>query len=127
MRRLAERRIDDAMAEGKFANLPGAGKPLDLEPLPADETARMTYWALRLLKRNDVTPHEVRWRKQVDGLRARIDGLVDESHLAPLVTAANELVRRVNTLGTNALGGNLAPLDYDAELARFRARTRRAG
>jgi hypothetical protein len=29
LRRLAERHIEDAMKEGKFDNLPGAGKPLD--------------------------------------------------------------------------------------------------
>lgn len=44
LRRLAEKRIEDAMEEGKFDNLPGRGKPLDLEPLPADENARMMWW-----------------------------------------------------------------------------------
>ena len=29
LRRLADRRIEDAMKEGKFDNLSGAGKPLD--------------------------------------------------------------------------------------------------
>ncbi len=29
LRRLAEKRIEDAMQEGKFDNLPGAGKPLE--------------------------------------------------------------------------------------------------
>lgn len=35
LRRLADKRIEDAMKEGKFDNLEGAGKPLDLEPMPA--------------------------------------------------------------------------------------------
>jgi len=39
LRRLADKRIEDAMAEGKFDNLAGMGKPLDLEPMPADENA----------------------------------------------------------------------------------------
>ena len=34
---LLDRRIEDAMREGKFDNLPGAGQPLDLEPMPAEE------------------------------------------------------------------------------------------
>ena len=29
--RIAERRIKEAMSRGEFENLPGAGKPLDLE------------------------------------------------------------------------------------------------
>src|SRR5439155_8100542 len=40
LRRLAEKRIEEAMKEGKFDNLAGAGKPLNLEPMPADEGAR---------------------------------------------------------------------------------------
>jgi hypothetical protein len=33
------------MKSGKFDNLAGAGKPLDLEPMPAEESARMTAFA----------------------------------------------------------------------------------
>src|SRR5436305_3818543 len=66
MRRLADKRIEEAMREGKFDNLQGAGRPLNLEPMPAEENARMTWWALRILKQNDVVPDEVRWRKSVD-------------------------------------------------------------
>ena len=68
LRRLADRRIEEAMREGKFDNLPGAGKPLELEPMPADENARMTWWMLRILKNNNFTPDEIRWRKAVDRL-----------------------------------------------------------
>ena len=46
LRRLAERKIEEAIREGKFNNLPGFGKPLDLEPMPAEENARMRWWAL---------------------------------------------------------------------------------
>ena len=62
LRRLADRRIEDAMKEGKFDNLPGKGKPLNLEPMPAEENARLTWWALRILKNNDYTPDEIRSR-----------------------------------------------------------------
>ena len=122
MRRLAERRIEEAMREGKFDNLEGAGKPLDLELAPADENARMTWWAIRILKQNDVIPDEVRWRKALDHLRARLDGLADEARLAGVVREINELVRKINTLGTNALKEPVAPVDLDVELARLRAR-----
>src|SRR3954470_6631989 len=102
-RRLAERRIEDAMKEGKFDTLPGAGAPLELEPMPADENARMTWWALKILRQNDVTPHEVQWRKALDHLRGRLEKLTDESRLESLVAQINELVRKINTLGTNAI------------------------
>jgi hypothetical protein len=44
LRRLADRRIEDAMKEGKFDNLAGKGQPLDLEPMPAEENARLMWW-----------------------------------------------------------------------------------
>ena len=125
MRRLAERRIEEGMREGKFDNLEGAGKPLELEPAPADENARMTWWAIRILKQNDVIPDEVRWRKALDHLRARLDGVADEAHVARVVREINELVHKINTLGTNALKGPVAPVDLDTELARLRARVTR--
>src|SRR6476659_5862391 len=103
LRRLADRRIEEAMREGKFDNLAGAGKPLDLEPMPADENARLTWWALRILRQNDFTPHEVRWRKMVDGLKAELAGATSADRIKKLVSQINELVRKINTLGTNAL------------------------
>ena len=124
LRRLADKRIEDAMKEGKFDNLPGAGKPLDLEPIPAEENARLMWWALHILKNNDFTPEEIRWRKVIDHLKSRIAAATEEVEVIRLVVQANELVRKVNTLGTNALNTGVAPLD-EAEYVR-QLRERRA-
>ena len=110
------------MKEGKFDNLPGAGKPLDLEPMPAEEGARMTWWMLRILRNNDFTPEEVRWRKALDYLRARLGSLADEAHLPQLVQQINELVLKINTMGTNALQSGVAPVDLETERQRLRDR-----
>jgi len=122
LRRLAERRIEDAMKEGKFDNLQGAGKPLDLEPMPADEDVRMTWWAIRILKNNDFTPHEIRWRKMIEALKAELSRTRDEQRLIVLVRQINELARKVNTLGTNALNTAIVGVDPDIELAKLRER-----
>src|SRR6186713_2978940 len=122
LRRLAERRIEDAMKEGKFDNLPGAGAPLELEPIPADEKARMTWWALKILKQNDVTLHEVQWRKALDHLKGRLEQLDDESRLESLVAQINELVRKINTLGTNAINIGVTGVEIEVERERLRAR-----
>jgi len=110
------------MKEGKFENLEGAGKPLDLEPMPADENARLTWWALRILRNNDFTPHEVKWRKQIDLLKQRLDSARDAQHVTTLVTQINLLVKRVNTLGTNAMQSGVTGVSLDEELERHRAR-----
>src|SRR5205809_4853066 len=98
LRRLAERRIEEAMREGKFDNLPGAGQPIDLEPMPAEENARLMWWAIRLLKQNDFIPEEVRWHKALDRLREEVNSLTSDARLAGLVAQMNELVRKINTL-----------------------------
>ena len=121
-RRLADRRIEEAMKAGKFDNLKGAGQPLDLEPMPADENARLTWWALRILKQNDVTPHEILWRKSLDYLKDQLSRLTDESRLPDLATKINRLVHQINTLGTNALSAPVAPVDLESERQRLRTR-----
>lgn len=128
MRRLADKRIEDAMKAGKFDNLAGAGKPLDLEPMPAEENARMTWWAIRLLKQNGFTPDEIQWRKKIDRLRAAIDTASDEITLIRMVEELNTLVRKLNTLGTNAIAGGFATVDLATQIQVFREqRHRRAG
>lgn len=122
MRRLAERRIEEAMREGKFDNLPGAGKPLELEPMPANEDARLVWWALRVLKNNEFTPEEVRWRKQIDALRDEVSTATSERRVKALVAAHNTLVHQINTMGTNALKAAVAPLSLEAELRKLRER-----
>ena len=122
LRRLAERRIEDAMKEGKFNNLRGAGQPIELEDMPIDENARAMWWALRIMRQNDFMPEEIRWRKQIDLFREAIARLTDESKLPELVNRVNEVVRKLNTLGTNAIRTGMAPLDLEHERTQLRAR-----
>ena len=123
-RRLADKRIEDAIKEGKFDNLPGKGQPLDLEPLPADENARMLWWALKILRQNDVTPDEVRWRKSIEIMKEQLDHVRDEEGLRLLVARINALVYKLHTLGTNAMNGASAvvTVSYERELERLKLR-----
>lgn len=122
LRRLADRRIEEAMQQGKFDNLPGKGEPLNLDPMPANEETRMLWWALRILRNNDVVPDEVKWRKNLDGLRAELHKAADPARVKVLVLQINSLVYRLNTLGTNALQAAVTGVDLEAELSRLRER-----
>lgn len=124
LRRLAERRIEDAMREGKFDNLAGRGKPLDLEPMPADENARLMWWALRIMRSNNFTPDEVRWRKQVETLKGELASATTEARVAALVKTINDLVRQLNTMGTNAINSPVAGVTLEDELRRLHERQR---
>ena len=125
LRRLAEKRIEDAMREGKFDNLAGAGKPLDLEPMPADENARMTWWMLRILKGNNFTPEEIRWRRTIDGLKEELGKATTEQRVEVLVKSINGLVHQLNTLGTNAINIAVSPVSLETERQRLRERLAR--
>ena len=47
--KLVEQRLQDALAKGEFANLPGKGKPLELDEEPLAEPAQ---WMARHILRN---------------------------------------------------------------------------
>lgn len=122
LRRLAERRIEEAMREGKFDNLPGAGQPIELEPLPADENARAMWWALKILRQNDVIPDEVKWRKQLDLLRAKLATAREEVVVRAIVGQINELARKLNTLGTNAINTAVVGVSLEQQLEELKDR-----
>lgn len=68
--KLAESRINEAVARGEFDNLPNAGQPLDLDTYfsaPAD--LRMAY---SVLKSADCVPIEVELLKEVARLREAV-------------------------------------------------------
>jgi len=121
-RRLAERRIEEAMEAGKFDNLPGNGEPIELEPMPAEENARLTWWCLRILKNGDFTPHEVRYRKAIEHLQTSLETADNEDRVCRLVSQINELVQRLNTLGSNAINLGIAPVCERTQLERLRER-----
>src|SRR3954467_13210061 len=104
LQRLAERRIEEAMRQGKFDNLPGMGQPCEIEPMPADENARMVWWALRMLKKHGLTPGEARLRggarlrREVASLREELARETSEGRVRALVGAINAGVKRVNTI-----------------------------
>ena len=68
--RIAENRIREAMQEGEFDNLPGAGKPIDLDgyfKLP--EHLRVAY---SILKSANCVPAEVELLNEIAALEQRL-------------------------------------------------------
>ncbi len=119
-RSLVERRIQEAMDRGDFDNLAGAGQPLHLdEPPPVNSDL---WWALRILKQANFVPDEVRWRKQIDNLRARMHAAADEDGLRRTIRALNALILKLNTMGTNRIPTTLTPFDEEKVVAEWRAR-----
>jgi len=86
--KVLEEQIQRAMSEGKFDNLKGAGKPLNLDDYFATpEDIRVGY---TLLKNNDFVPAEVILLKEIGELRAQIDACVDAQEKTSLTKNLNE-------------------------------------
>ncbi len=68
---LVERRIEEAVARGEFDDLPGAGRPLDLDDdLLVPEELRVAH---RILKNSGYVPPEARQLAEVNQLIAQIE------------------------------------------------------
>jgi DnaJ family protein C protein 28 len=108
-----EEQIREAEARGAFANLPGAGKPLNLdENIYAGDRAL----AYHLLKSNGFAPAEVELAKEIRQERARLDAM-----LARLRARRKALrTRRVPPFASEKRAFNLAvekaACDYEAAL-----------
>ncbi len=83
-----EEQIRRAIAEGKFSNLKGAGKPLNLDDyFAAPEDIRAGY---TLLKNNDFVPQEVELLKELADLREKIKNCSDDHEKKILTKKLNE-------------------------------------
>ena len=72
---IAEERIREAMENGEFDNLPGMGRPLELEDLSnVPEEYRAAY---KVLKNAHILPPEVELRKEIAALEGTIAACKD--------------------------------------------------
>ena len=66
-----DEKIEEAIARGEFDNLPGKGKPLDLDAYFATpEHLRIGY---SILKSADIIPEEMELLRQIEGLKKSLD------------------------------------------------------
>jgi len=86
---IAENRILAAQEEGLFNNLPGKGKPLNLDDdHSVPEDLRLTF---KILKNAGCLPVEMELNREIYNLRQLLQTAIDE-------TARNELRRQLNYL-----------------------------
>jgi hypothetical protein len=80
--RIAENRIREAMAQGEFDNLPGAGEPPSLEEyFSTPEDVRMAY---SILKSANCRPLEVEMLNEIARLEQAIAAGADDVARGPL-------------------------------------------
>lgn len=80
--RLVENKIREAMAKGEFDNLPGRGRPLDLDAyFNTPEELRLGF---ALLKSAGFVPPEVELQREIESLQAEHDQSADPARQAVL-------------------------------------------
>lgn len=87
-RKIAERKIEEAIEQGELDDLPLAGKPLRLDDL--DGVPEELRSAFRVLKNANVLPEEVQLQQQMSELRSALRDCTDEEERRRLVRLINE-------------------------------------
>jgi len=109
---IVENRITEAIARGEFDNLPGAGKPLDLDDdllIPEEERV-----AFRIMKNAGCVPPEVERLAELERLLANVGTDDDKGDSARRLHA---LVMRLESEGRMATATR-AWRDYEEAMAR---------
>ena len=94
--RVAEERISDAVRRGEFDNLPGSGKPLELEDdrhIPDD--LRLAY---KVLKNAECLPPELELKKEIKTAEELLGSMEDEGKKYRQLQKVNFLVMKLNEM-----------------------------
>ena len=101
LHRIAEQRILEAQREGAFDNLPGRGKPLELEDLSwVPEELRIGY---HVLKNAHVLPPEVELLKDIHTLEDLIKHVQEEDERRALAKTLQWKMIRLDLLKRRSL------------------------
>jgi hypothetical protein len=93
--KIVEERIQKALEEGVFDNLPGKGKPLRLDDDTfVPEELRLAY---KILKNSGCLPVEMEMRKEIFSLRQLLDAAIDPETRRELRRELNLLILIFNT------------------------------
>ncbi len=99
--RIVEERIQKALKNGDFDNLPGAGKPLAIpEDSHIPEDLRLAY---KILRNADCLPPEVELRKEIRKTEDLLAGMADTAQKYRVMKKLNFLIMKLNTMRNGAV------------------------
>ncbi|MFN3918927.1 MAG: DUF1992 domain-containing protein [Methylohalobius sp.] len=113
LERLAERKIEEAMARGEFDRLSCAGKPLPEDDLPG--VAPELRLAYRLLKNAGYVPEEVSLRREIAEVQQLLDQCRDEAEQAVHTRRLYFLLERLGQVRSSNLVADAQYLEKLAE------------
>lgn len=118
---IAERRIAEAQEEGAFDNLPGAGRPLELEDdSMVPEDLRMAY---KVLRNAGYLPPQLETAREIQTVMDLLENCADEREKYRQMQKLNLLLRKVGACRHKPLNFE----KYEAYYRRMVNRVRVAG
>ncbi len=112
--KIIEERILQAQRRGDFENLPGSGKPLEIEDdrhIPED--LRLAY---KILKNAGCIPPEIELKKEIHQTRELLAAMEDTDRKYRTLTRLNYLIFKLNCLRKTSVEREMPQL-YAAKLA----------
>lgn len=114
---IAERRIQEALERGEFDNLPGAGRPLQLDDMShVPEELRMAY---TILRNANCLPPELEERKDIQKLADLLETCDDERERLRQMERLRFLILRARMRHERSLKLEEHDPYYDRILARL--------
>lgn len=116
-----DQQIEKARAEGAFDDLPGEGKPLS----DLDEVYDPGWWAKKLVQREQISilPSALEIRRKVERVLEEIGTLRDEAQIREKLMGLNAEIAKANATVTAGPPTQIGPLDIEAIVESWRART----
>lgn len=111
-----DRQIREAMERGEFDNLPGAGRPLELDDDPE-------WWIKSKIKRENlepVLPDALSLRKEVAAVQDQLRGVRTESAARAVLEGLNERIRSFYAAATTRPQIVVRLVDVERELRVWR-------
>ncbi|MBW2590344.1 MAG: DUF1992 domain-containing protein [Deltaproteobacteria bacterium] len=112
--KLVEERIKNAQKKGDFNNLPGSGKPLDLdEGSCVAEDLRLAY---KILKNADFVPPEIEIKNEIKKTEDLLAGMKDEKEKYRTLKKLNFLILKLNNMRSASINFDF-PQQYVEKIA----------
>ena len=118
---IAERKIKEAQERGELDNLPGQGRPLELEDMRGvPEDLQMAY---KVLKNAGFTPEEVALQKEIARTEDLLAGMSEEQDRLKALKKLNLLVTKLNQKRTRPINIEVEQKYYHQVMDRITRRT----
>jgi hypothetical protein len=114
---IAERKIQEALKNGEFDDLPGKGKPLRLEDdSQIPEELRLAY---KILKNADCLPPELELKKDIVRLEEMLRGVEDAEEKYRQMKRLNFMIMKLNLIRRSSLPFEEKEVYYEKVVERM--------